>query len=355
MPKGIKKDGTKLGFKSGHVKSGGWVLEEKVCRLCGKMFTPTQPNQIYCGSKTKKEGCSYIKSLEQRRKWNKTEIGKLYQKEYQKKWRKLQRILNTPYYKRQLKLTKTVSKEKKSLYSSVYRKNNLDHIIYKNKLRKISKGGAVGSFTYQEWEDKKISYENRCAKCGTHQDELENKYGKHFKNLTVDHIIPLSRGGTNYIDNIVPLCVGCNSKKKDKMPIIGYVGATMDMLHTGHINLMERAKSMCDYLVVVLNTDEFVERFKGRKPIMPLQERINVIKNLWMVDEVGINESGEDSKPMLLKYKPNLIFVGDDYNFESYCKQMDFTKEWLDENNIQIIFLPRTPDISSTLLRQNVK
>lgn len=65
---------------------------------------------------------------------------------------------------------------------------------------------AEGSFTAGEWRGCKEAHGNRCAIC--HE----------VKHLCVDHIIPLSKGGTNYITNIQPLCFSCNSRKKDKMP-----------------------------------------------------------------------------------------------------------------------------------------
>jgi len=65
--------------------------------------------------------------------------------------------------------------------------------------------GATGSFTSQEWSELVKAYNNRCAYC------------KKRKKLTVDHIIPLSKGGTNTIENIVPACGGCNSRKCAKL------------------------------------------------------------------------------------------------------------------------------------------
>lgn len=138
-------------------------------------------------------------------------------------------------------------------------------------------------------------------------------------------------------------------------PKIGYVGATMDLLHEGHINLLDRAKEMCDWLVVVLNTDDFVSRKKNRLPIHNLYTRYRVLKSLKQVDWVDINAMEEDSKPMLLKYKPDVIFVGDDYNIETYCKQMSFTKEWLKKHNMKVQFLPYTEGISTTEIINKIK
>ena len=71
--------------------------------------------------------------------------------------------------------------------------------------RRALEKNAKGSFTKKQWEDKCKEYDYKCANCGKE------------KKLTVDHIIPLSKGGTNYISNIQPLCLSCNSAKRDRI------------------------------------------------------------------------------------------------------------------------------------------
>ena len=66
--------------------------------------------------------------------------------------------------------------------------------------------GSIGSFTPQEWDSLIEVYKHRCAYCG-----------KKTKRLTVDHIIPLSKGGENFISNIIPACSYCNSSKHDRL------------------------------------------------------------------------------------------------------------------------------------------
>ena len=66
---------------------------------------------------------------------------------------------------------------------------------------------ATGSFAREEWEARKIQFGNRCAYCG-----------RKSKRLTPDHYIPLARGGTNFIDNIIPACQHCNRRKWSSDP-----------------------------------------------------------------------------------------------------------------------------------------
>lgn len=68
--------------------------------------------------------------------------------------------------------------------------------------------GAIGTFTLDEWHDLKEKYNHKCAKCG-----IDESLAK----LTKDHIIPLTKGGSNYISNIQPLCQSCNSSKNNKL------------------------------------------------------------------------------------------------------------------------------------------
>ena len=74
-----------------------------------------------------------------------------------------------------------------------------------NHIRRSRKTGVGGSFTAEQWRRLCEYYDHRCVCC-------DNR----FQRLTVDHVIPLSKGGTNYIQNIQPLCRSCNSRKHDK-------------------------------------------------------------------------------------------------------------------------------------------
>jgi 5-methylcytosine-specific restriction endonuclease McrA len=69
---------------------------------------------------------------------------------------------------------------------------------------------AEGSFAWERWEDLKKKYNYACALCGEKEPEIK---------LTIDHIVPISGGGTNWISNIQPLCRSCNSKKWKKLTV----------------------------------------------------------------------------------------------------------------------------------------
>jgi len=97
--------------------------------------------------------------------------------------------------------------ESKQVYHKRYVKNNPELISHLKARRYAREKNAKGSHTLEEWENIKKKYSDKCAIC------LKDR------KLTKDHIIPLSKGGTDYIENIQPLCRSCNSKKNDKIHI----------------------------------------------------------------------------------------------------------------------------------------
>lgn len=73
--------------------------------------------------------------------------------------------------------------------------------------------------------------------------------------------------------------------------VIGYTQGTYDMFHIGHLNLIKNAKRRCDYLIVGVNTDELVESYKQKRPIVPLEERAEIVRAIKYVDEVIITNT----------------------------------------------------------------
>jgi len=136
-----------------------------------------------------------------------------------------------------------------------------------------------------------------------------------------------------------------------------YNGGTYDLFHWGHVEMLKKLKEFAGpdgILIVAINTDEFVERFKGKRPVMTTEERFRVVAGCRYVDEVLINETGQDSKPTILKAKADFVITGTDWSDRDYYKQMGFTREWLEANNIGFGFLPYTQGISSTAIKRRI-
>ena len=82
------------------------------------------------------------------------------------------------------------------------------------------------------------------------------------------------------------------------------------MFHFGHVNFLKQCKNIADEVVVSLNTDDFVERFKGLKPTLSYKERKQSVAYCKYVDRVIKNNAGEDSRSCILTVRPQIIAFG---------------------------------------------
>lgn len=120
------------------------------------------------------------------------------------------------------------------------------------------------------------------------------------------------------------------------------------MFHIGHLNLINRAKEQCDYLIVGVNSDRLVQEYKNKIPVINEAERAEIISNLKAVDECVIVDS-LDKLETYKKYKFDAIFIGDDWKGNERWKK---TEEDLAEVGSKVVYLPHTPKVSSTELRK---
>jgi glycerol-3-phosphate cytidylyltransferase len=134
-----------------------------------------------------------------------------------------------------------------------------------------------------------------------------------------------------------------------------YTGGTFDLFHRGHVNFLRQCKEIGDYVIVSLNTDEFIYRYKGEYPVVSYEDRKEVLLSCKYVDKVIPNSEGEDSKPTILDVNPKFIVIGSDWAKKDYYKQMNFTQEWLDENGYMLIYIPYTENVSTTLIKKKLK
>ncbi|GAB5617078.1 adenylyltransferase/cytidyltransferase family protein [Faecalimonas canis] len=129
---------------------------------------------------------------------------------------------------------------------------------------------------------------------------------------------------------------------------IGYTSGVYDMFHIGHLNVLNNAKKYCEYLIVGVSTDELVQEYKGKTPIIPYEERKAIVENIKCVDKV-IPQKDMDKLKVLLEYNCDSIFVGDDWKGTE--KWNNFEKQFA-EYGIKVTYLPYTKGTSSTKLRE---
>ena len=129
-----------------------------------------------------------------------------------------------------------------------------------------------------------------------------------------------------------------------------YTGGTFDLFHAGHVAFLMTCKQLAGdaEVVVSLNTDEFIEEYKGKPPVMSYAERATVLAACRFVDKVIPNIGGLDSKIAIAQASPDLIVIGSDWARRDYYKQMGFDQDWLDDFEIGLVYIPYTRGISST-------
>lgn len=120
---------------------------------------------------------------------------------------------------------------------------------------------------------------------------------------------------------------------------------TFDLLHYGHINLLKRAKSLGDYLIVALSTDEFNWQEKHKKCYFSYEQRKSLLEAIRYVDLVIPEESWEQKRSDIHEYHIDTFVIGDDWK-----GRFDFLKE----EGADVVYLSRTPEISTTQIKENL-
>lgn len=139
--------------------------------------------------------------------------------------------------------------------------------------------------------------------------------------------------------------------------MIVYTGGTFDLFHAGHVKFLKQCKKIAGQdgrVVVSLNTDEFIEAYKGKAPVMSFAERKAILMACRYVDSVVENIGGADSKPAILNVLPDFVVIGDDWAKKDYYAQMQFTQAWLDELKIVLCYVPYTAGVSTTELKKRI-
>jgi glycerol-3-phosphate cytidylyltransferase len=131
----------------------------------------------------------------------------------------------------------------------------------------------------------------------------------------------------------------------------GYTQGVFDMFHIGHLNLLNAAKESCEYLIVGVNTDELVLDYKNKLPVINEDDRKKIVENIKVVDEVYLVNT-LNKMETLKKLSFDVIYIGDDWKKNERWQK---TKQSLESFGIDVVFLPYTKDISSTILRKNRK
>jgi glycerol-3-phosphate cytidylyltransferase len=131
---------------------------------------------------------------------------------------------------------------------------------------------------------------------------------------------------------------------------VGITFSCFDLLHAGHIKMLEECKRSCDFLIVGLQTDPTIDRPQKNKPVQSLVERYIQLKACVFIDEIVPYSSENELFEILQSFKLDIRFIGQDY------LDKDFTgKEFCLDNNIEIFYNSRKHSFSSSGLRLKIK
>ena len=126
--------------------------------------------------------------------------------------------------------------------------------------------------------------------------------------------------------------------------VTGITFGTYDLLHIGHIRILERARDLCDRLVVGVSSDALNFSKKARLPVYSEDERMHIVRSLRFVDEVFLEESLDLKRDYVQQFRADILVMGDDW-----AGRFDFCSDLC-----QVVYLPRTPNISTTQIKAEI-
>jgi len=129
--------------------------------------------------------------------------------------------------------------------------------------------------------------------------------------------------------------------------VVGYAPGAYDMFHIGHLNILRRAAAECDHLIAGVVTDELVLAAKGKPPVIPFRERIEIVRSIRYVDE-AVEDEFVDKFETWKKFRYDVLFKGDDWRGTPRAERLE---RLLSEVGARVVYFPYTIHTSSTLLR----
>lgn len=128
--------------------------------------------------------------------------------------------------------------------------------------------------------------------------------------------------------------------------VIGYTTGVFDLFHIGHLNILRRAKEQCDWLIVGVSTDELVESYKHKRPVIGYEERAAIVQAIRYVDQV-VPQKDRDKLAAWEELRFHKMFVGDDWKGSALFTQVEAE---LKERGAEVVYFPYTQGTSSTKL-----
>ncbi len=131
---------------------------------------------------------------------------------------------------------------------------------------------------------------------------------------------------------------------------IGYTTGVFDMFHIGHLNILRGAKEQCEHLIVGVSTDENVQRYKHKIPVIPYEQRKAIVEAIRYVDEV-VPQENMDKFEAWQRLHFDALFHGSDWKGSAMYNEVEQKLAFV---GCEIVYLPHTDGISSTILTDKV-
>ena len=129
---------------------------------------------------------------------------------------------------------------------------------------------------------------------------------------------------------------------------IGYVPGVYDMFHVGHLNILRQASLVADHLIAGVVSDDLCVQAKGKLPVVPLQERLEIVRHISFVDE-AVEEDVPEKTQMWERLHFDVIVKGDDWRGTPKGDKLERDFGAL---GVEVVYLPYTVHTSSTMLRE---
>ncbi|WP_181188403.1 adenylyltransferase/cytidyltransferase family protein [Actinopolyspora mortivallis] len=133
-------------------------------------------------------------------------------------------------------------------------------------------------------------------------------------------------------------------------PVVGYAPGAYDMFHVGHLRVLERARSECDLLVAGVATDDVVSSAKERPPVIPFEERLEIVSSIRYVDQ-AVPDPHVDKYLTWQRIGFHVLFKGDDWRGTTRGRELEAK---LARVGVRVVYFPYTDSVSSTLLRRRL-
>lgn len=132
---------------------------------------------------------------------------------------------------------------------------------------------------------------------------------------------------------------------------IGYTTGVFDLFHIGHLNILRRAKEQCDHLIVGVSTDDLVVTYKHKRPVIPFEERIEIVRAIRYVDEV-VPQTSMDKLEAWNRLHYDALFHGSDWKGSPMYNEVE---RKLRSIGVDMVYLPHTTGTSSTMISDRMQ